>query len=614
MQGLSLSLFGDSELITLVIGLALIFLILKVLARFRPVKDHFYIILLVTCYAFLIFHDLGTTSLATSTFDAVEDGQEIILETSGSFDKIYAISGIGDNNANEGRYQIYYRNIVVLGSDDIDGTYEYIATLDEEEFYKYLIIDVGSTDYRYIKLIFPNKNGVLSELWLVDGDTPIGLEVISDSATDDLTNAHKIIDEQDTFVLDPSYMDETYFDEIYHARNAYEIATGQKIYTAVHPLLGTEIIALGTKIFGFSTFGFRFMGALFTVLLGPLVYLLAREFLSKKWATLAMAIFYLDFMPFTTGRIATLEPFSVFFIVLMTIPMIRALKHDYTKDFKRHVFYLALSGLAMGLAISTKWTGVYAAMGLATIFFVGEIRCLVRALKEGRPVGKKTLGLFLFCVLFFIVIPLCIYVASFLPVRMYAEQATDFSTFIEQVINYNTYMFEYHTGLTADHPYASRWYMWLFDIRPIWYYVKRGADYIQTIACFNDPIVTISGLIGMVYLVIRRSGVKLLSDYKYLIIMYLAVLLPWIAVSRTSFSYHYYPCLPFLVILLVIFLRDLYMTTEEGQRHKVKRGIIIFMVVMVLIFVLFLPVISGFKTLYPYVRYIVRWLPTWYFG
>lgn len=612
MRELSFTIFKNSELLYMIIGIAIIFITMKLFSKARFIKRHFLIIFFVISYAFLTFYDLGTTKLATSTYDPQNDDTEVILKADDMFNKIVAISGIGDNNANDGTYQIYFRDIEIYVSKTLNGPYEYIATLDEKEFYKYQMIETGSIDDPYVKLIFPDKNGVLSELWLLNDDEVIETEIVSCSNEDDLISAYKIIDEQDTLSLDPSYMDETYFDEIYHARNAYEIANGQKMYTAVHPLLGTEIMALGTKIFGFNTFGFRFMGALFSVLLVPLIYLLAKEFFKEKWAILVTLLFNLDFMHYTTGRIATLEPFSVFFIVLMFYMMVKALKYDYTKDTRKNFTYLALSGIAMGLAIATKWTGAYGAVGLAIIYFIFNIRYLLKAKKEGRAYLKKTIALFFFSVLCFIIVPILIYALSFVFVPMYAEKWTNVNEFIEQVVKYNRYMFEYHTGLDSDHPYSSRFYMWLFDIRPIWYYVKRSADYIQSIACFNNPLISLSGFIAVVcaiYKVVKRRDLTLCS----LLIMYLSLLIPWVFVTRTSFSYHYYPCIPFLIMILVYVIQDVYYALDEKHLKIYKRALSIFIILTMILFVMFLPVIGGFKTTYFYVAFL-RWLPSWYFG
>ena len=47
------------------------------------------------------------------------------------------------------------------------------------------------------------------------------------------------------------------FDEIYHARTAYEHILGMKPYENSHPPLGKLFISLGILAFGMNPFGWR---------------------------------------------------------------------------------------------------------------------------------------------------------------------------------------------------------------------------------------------------------------------------------------------------------------------------------------------------------------------
>lgn len=38
------------------------------------------------------------------------------------------------------------------------------------------------------------------------------------------------------------------------------------------------------------------------------------------------------------------------------------------------------------------------------------------------------------------------------------------------MLNNQTYMYNYHSGLEATHPYSSAWYQWPIDYRPLWAY------------------------------------------------------------------------------------------------------------------------------------------------
>ncbi len=52
-----------------------------------------------------------------------------------------------------------------------------------------------------------------------------------------------LIDEQDTLEGEPGWFTGTYFDEIYHARTAYEHLHGIAPYETTHPPLGKLIMA-----------------------------------------------------------------------------------------------------------------------------------------------------------------------------------------------------------------------------------------------------------------------------------------------------------------------------------------------------------------------------------
>ena len=74
------------------------------------------------------------------------------------------------------------------------------------------------------------------------------------------------------YVISPTYYDQAYFDEIYHVRNAWEIANGQYMYASVHPLLGTNIIALSIHLFGMNPLAWRLPGAIAGVVMLPVLY------------------------------------------------------------------------------------------------------------------------------------------------------------------------------------------------------------------------------------------------------------------------------------------------------------------------------------------------------
>ena len=75
----------------------------------------------------------------------------------------------------------------------------------------------------------------------------------------------------------------------------------------------------------------------------------------------------------------------------MTYFMIRyCLMNFYVDDFKKSLGLLAVAGISMGIGVSVKWTGVYAGMGLAVLFFSSLISRYVeyRLVKRTNRIGK----------------------------------------------------------------------------------------------------------------------------------------------------------------------------------------------------------------------------------
>lgn len=604
MKQLSLYLFANKELLSLIVLGVLISLALYFLLH-KKFKKQLFIIILTSVYALLTFYNLGSLKGPESFYEVTQDNSQVILEVNDenpNFDHIYTMSieGVpsGDN-----RYQIYYQGIIVEASND-QSNWQFITELNATDWGKWDVFACPMNySYRYLRLTFTNKSGVLNEIGLYDALSDRFLDLRVLSADDYTYDPNNLVDEKDQIVAQFDYQNETFFDEIYHVRNAYEIANELPFYTAVHPLLGTRFIAWGIELFGMNPFGYRFFGALVSVLLLPCIYLLAKEVFNKaRIANLAALLFALDFMHYTTGRIATLEPFSILWIILMYLFMVKFMQINYLKKLPKALLYLALSGLMMALAWATKWTGIYASIGLALCFFY-KLYQVLRYQKAEHKI-KKTIIVLLTCLLCFVIIPAIVYVVAFRGIYIYDALPSSIPEAIKQVIDYTEYMFTYHSGLETGHPYASKWYMWLLDIRPIWYYVNNLGTNIQSISCFNNPVISLFGLFSIFFTIYKTFKTK---DMRGIIILlgYLSALLPWVFITRTTFAYHYYPAIPFLILGIC------YYFDMNSQKEKLLR---VFLIITVVLFVLFLPVISGFETWDFYVSNIIRFLPSWYFG
>ena len=410
------------------------------------------------------------------------------------------------------------------------------------------------------------------------------------------TETPELVDEQSLCPDRQTFLNSSYFDEIYHARTAWEHLHGVRPYEITHPPLGKLIISLGISLFGMTPFGWRFSGTLFGVLMLPILYVFAKKLFGGRLAPAACTtLMATDFMHFVQTRIATIDTYAVFFTLLMYLFMYLFVSEGRLRD-------LALCGVSFGLGAASKWTCFYAGAGLAVIWVIWVIR-------ETRA-GRLRFGGFvknaLFCVVFFILIPAGIYYLSYIPYGV-ARGVTNLLSgdYLKIVLDNQKYMFSYHSGLVATHPYSSYWYQWLLDIRPILYYLDYLPDGRHvSFGAFVNPVLCWGGLLSLFvlgYLALwRRDRVS-----GYILLGYLAQLLPWILVPRLTFAYHYFPCTVFLALSLGRCF-DLTARNEERGRLIVSG----FVLLSLAVFLLFYPNLAGL----PVSRGILRsWLPTWPF-
>ena len=629
MKSLSLHLFQNSEFIILTLICTPILFLYYYFLKKTPSstqkaltkRDQIHILFLTLLYGIISLWNLGSLSFPTSSWQPTSTPQSIyfsIHDTNPNFDELIVVSSEGNNNANLNDYQKGLEGLSILGSYDSQH-WEVIKTFEKDSIYSYNSTK-GNWDYPYIQIHSTNPNNCIAEIGFLNTKEKRYLET---SLMDDFNQntsypSSLLFDEQDLLSIEPTYMDQSYFDEIYHPRNAWEIANGQYMYPSVHPLLGTSIIALFIKLFGFSPLIYRLPGALFGIFMVPLFYLILNKLFHKEHlSVLGTILFTFDFMHISTSRIATLEPFSIFFILLMFYFMLLYCSCDfYSTNHKQQWLYLFLSGLAMSIGIAVKWTACYSAVGLAILLFHNwflrykEFRLLskeeeIDTQKETSPYTKifpsymfKTIVL---CFLFFIFIPIIIYWLSYLPTPVWRDGYS-----IMKVWNHNLYMYKYHAELTATHSFQSDWTQWIFDIRPLWYYVLRNDTYVQTISCLSHPLLTLLGLPSILFVLYDAFMQKKKAAF-FIFVGFFSAIAPWLFVSRCTFSYHFYPSSIFLPMAIVYTLNTIFL---EENTAKYASKILIF--IYLFIFILYLPITTGFSTNEAYVR-ILQLLKTWTF-
>ena len=408
-----------------------------------------------------------------------------------------------------------------------------------------------------------------------------------------------LCDEQETVPLASGYANSTYFDEIYHARTAWEHLHGVWPYEISHPPLGKEILSLGMLLFGTTPFGWRIMGTLFGVLMLPVLYLLLKRlFGGTAVPALGTVLLATDFMHFVQTRIATIDSYAVFFILLMYYFMLCWLEEGKPRQ-------LALCALSFGLGAATKWICLYAGAGLAVLWlwhWIDSFRREGNRSRLRRELGRNIL----LCLGLFVALPALIYYLSYWPYGTAKGELPFTAAYTKTVWDNQVFMLRYHVGIVAEHPYSSRWYQWLLNIRPILYYL----DYLPqgrraSIAAFLNPLLCWGGLLSLFpagYMALFRSDRRA----RFLLVGYLAQLLPWVFISRLTFAYHYFACSVFLVLAL-----GYVFALFRESRPRWLLWCLPFAALSAVLFALYYPVLSATPVNERFSALVLQWLPTW---
>ena len=551
-------------------------------------KDFICASVLTFVFAVLALFRLGNTYAPQSCYSADSDNRDIVLDF-GSYIDVSSISFfLGNLNT---------RHFSLSAFNEVTGAWEVInGEAVAESVFAWNKIDVNY-NLRYLGIVCTDDQAVLNELVVQGPDGQI--------LTPDNADAYPaLFDEQEMFPEVKTYMTGTMFDEVYHGRTAYEFLHGLTTYETTHPHLGKILISLGVLIFGMTPFGWRIMSVLFGILIIPLMYLFAKKLFKDIYAaTATTALLAFDCMHYTLSRIATIDIFAAFFILLMYYYMFRYLEADHqyrmtknalTDSFLPKPVYtaLALSGISMAFGIATKWTGVYAGMGLAILFIWHTI--------VHYPKGQ-VLKLFFFCCGFFILIPLIVYTLCFIPVVGYSP----YKNLIDKVVQGTIYMFNYHSTLVAEHYYSSPFYEWPVIWMPLLDANDAvSATKVSSVSCMGNPLIWWAGIPCVFYTfycwIFKRD-----KKAGFLVIAYLAQYVPWMSVGRITFIYHYFPAILFVILMMGYTIEKIKARFSWG-----KKATAIYLAAAVICFFLFFPVVSGLPVSKEWGLHL-RWLKDW---
>ena len=536
----------------------------RTLMKSEPDRQNRLAVMLITVlYTLCAFWNLGNTA-SPQSFVPME-GRDVILRLPENTvpDRLVLFPGVG-----QGSYSVEYSNDAEGWRPQTTFDQDHVAVL------KWQILPLNlSEPVNFLRIHCTSGSPWLGEIALWDAQ---GSGIPAAASIPELTDEGGLVPPVSNF------LNSSYFDEIYHARTAWEHLHGIWPYEISHPPLGKELLSLGILLFGMTPFGWRFSGTVVGVLMLPAMYrFLKRLFGTGRVTVLGTALLASGFLHYVQTRIATIDSYAVFFILLMYDAMYAWLTEGKTKD-------LALCGILFGLGAACKWICLYAGAGLGVLWLAHWISELLHArhgvryeregasepdretrdsllhaapdqemLRQTTTRGETgassayVLRAFFknasLCIVFFVLIPVLIYYLSYLPYGI-SQNAPLFSrAYTKLVLDNQSFMFSYHAHIRAEHPYSSRWYQWVLDIRPILYYLEYLPDGKRvSFGAFVNPMICWGGLLSLMVLaytaLFRRDRTA-----AFLLVAYASGLVPWMFISRLTFAYHYFASALFLV-------------------------------------------------------------------
>jgi dolichyl-phosphate-mannose-protein mannosyltransferase len=531
--------------------------------------------------------NLGMTQTPLTTWQATENRNFYIdLGRFESVNSVYFLVKIGSANVT-----------VYTGSPE---NWSYIGTLNIQfSYYRWRKFDINS-NAQYVRFDFQQDSIEIAEMAVLSLDNQrVAIDAVTGEITSD-PNWSKLIDEQGLVQCPPTYMSETYFDEIYYVRTAEDYLNSQYPYEWTHPPLGKLILASGISIFGYNPFGWRIMGVAFATLMIPLIYIVGKE-LFGTWIGAFASAFLLtfDFMNFAMGRMATADVYVAFFALASQLFFLIYVKSVIKNGWKTSILPLFLAVLFFALGFSTKWITLFGFLGQLAILLVLRLRNVIK-LKDGLSAKIKVFFARPFFILLgFLMLAVFIYFLNYIPDMLAGRSLAD-------VFNLQESMFSYHSRLISTHPFASQWWTWPFILKPVWLSISHlPNDIVSTIVAMGNPAVWWVGF-AFVILSIERAIRRKFFACIFLAVLFFFQWLPYLFISRTTYLYHFYSCVPFLCLATAYFLNK-YWSSKWG-----KAAALAYFAVVAVLFGLFYPAISGMPAPTSWIDSL-KWLESWVF-
>jgi len=471
------------------------------------------------------------------------------------------------------------------------------------------------------------------------------------------------------------------FDEVYYAKFANNYLTHTRFFDG-HPPLSKYLIAIGMWIGGNLPFGqdslndmtgslrsswsYRWLNALtgsfIPLVVAGIAYQLSHR---RSYAFIAALFAAADGLFLVESRYALNNVYLVIFGLLGHWFLLRGLNLQG----RQRSFWLALAGVGFGASGSIKWNGWWFLLGAYLVWMAAWVSRWMQSLRPidnhrktselQTPLASLTQLNVLHVLFYLAIIPALFYSLEWIP-HLQLNPTPGFLAVQKRILDYH----ESVGDGPKVHPYCSRWYTWLWMIRPVAYFYQRAqsvtepipvmgpllpagdAKVIYDVHDFGNPVLWWLSTVAIfllfwqlaqriwVWVVVQRESSRLWRETSflqrclipqdfsvstirgvqtddtwialYLILNWLINLLPWVPVTRCTFLYHYMGSSVFAG-LAIARLVDQWL--HSYQRKLRALGVTIVFLIL-LAFVFWMPIYLGLP-LSPEALSRRLWFPSW---